>query len=131
VNEEFEKAAFELKEGDLGSIMQVPGGNLLMLCVARIAPRTDIKLDSKVDPSTLAPNAPKKDITYREILHQDIEQKKILQEVSVYYQQLEKEADIQNFLTGEFDPNSVVTPTKNEPTKVDPTAARPSPGRGN
>lgn len=130
VNEEFEKTAFELQAGDLGSIMQVPGGHLLLLCVARIEPRKDITLDSKVDPSTLAPTAPKKDITYREVLSQDIEQKKILQEVGVYYQQIEKQADIQNFLTGEFDAKSVVAPKK-EPNTVDPTAARPGPGRGN
>ncbi len=101
--------------------MQIPGGHLLLLCVDRIPARTDVDLDSKVENSPSTPDAP--EMTYRDLLTKDIEQKKIMQEVGVYYKKVEDSAKIENFLTGDFEVDSVAGPASS-PATVDPTAAR-------
>jgi hypothetical protein len=121
VNEQLEQAAFALQPGDLGSIMQIPGGHLLLLCVGRIPARTDVDLDSKVPVDSPKPGEP--EMTYRELLTKDIEQKKVMQEVGVYYKKVEDEAKIENFLTGDFPVDAVAEPADN-PATIDPTAQR-------
>jgi hypothetical protein len=123
VNEQLENAAFSLEKGDLGSIMQIPGGHLLLLCVDRLPARTDVSLDSKVENQSNGPDAP--EMTYRELLTKDIEQKKVMQEVGTFYKKVEDGAKIENFLTGDFDVDSVAEPSGN-PATIDPTAARPA-----
>jgi hypothetical protein len=127
VNEQLEKAAFALQEGDLGSIMQIPGGHLLLLCVGRVPARTDVSLDSKVESDNTKPGEP--EMTYRDLLTKDIEQKKIMQEVGVYYKKIEETAKIENFLTGDFEVDSVAEPS-DAPNTVDPTIPRRQ-GAGN
>ncbi|MBY0586730.1 peptidylprolyl isomerase [bacterium] len=121
VNEQLEQAAFALQPGDLGSIMQIPGGHLLLLCVGRVPAQTEVTLDSKVPMESPNPDQP--EMTYRELLTKDIEQKKVMQEVGVYYKKIEDEAKIENFLTGDFEVDSVAEPS-GAPTTVDPTANR-------
>lgn len=94
---EVENLAFSLKKGELSKIIQIPEGNLMLLCVDRIPARTDVTLDSPFNPK-LGPE------TVRDVLKKDLWEKKMRVEVAQYFQGVHTKAKIENFLTGEFDP---------------------------
>jgi hypothetical protein len=94
----------------------VPGGHLIFLCVARIPARTDVTLDSVVDSKATGANVGEGTKTYRQLLAEDIERKKTVQEVGDYYKRLEEGSKIENYLIGEFDAESVATPASLDPT---------------
>lgn len=127
-HKEIEDVAFRLQVGELSSILQAPGGHLLLLCVGHIPRQEGITLDSPVDRKQLGPNAPEDVKTYRDLFVKDIERKKLVGQVARYYDELEKSAKIENFLNGDFDPDGLTQPAGDP--NVDPTARR-IPAAGN
>ncbi|MFO0944838.1 MAG: peptidylprolyl isomerase [Planctomycetota bacterium] len=126
-NPEIEKMAFNLKPGELSKIVQVPtgdpqtpSGNLILLCVQRVPPRTDISLEAVANEKTKE--------TVRDLLRQDIHEKKIRAEVTNLYLALRKGARIDNYLTNNFS-TATLDETSPDEESVDPTAppATPSP----
>lgn len=122
-----EEAAFRLEPGELSAILQMPGGNLLMLCIQKTPAETKLTIDSPVDRSN-APNLPAEIKTYRDLFTKDIERKKLMVEMESYYKKLLK-GNIENHLTGDFRIDGATKGAANDPT-LDPTV-RPTPSAGN
>jgi foldase protein PrsA len=93
-NPELEKAIFGLKEGELTSIMQIPDGNVIFLCVAHLPPVEGVTMDTK------PPSEPNK--TIKQLLHEGIYTKKLQYEADAVFTEARKKARVENFLTGEF-----------------------------
>lgn len=127
-HKEIEDAAFRLQVGELSSILQTPGGHLLILCIGRIPRQEGVTLDTQIDKSKLGPNAPDDVKTYRDLFTKDVERKKLVTQVAKYYAEIEKQAVIQNFLNADFDPSRLTQPSQD--STADPTA-RLGPAAGN
>lgn len=120
-NPDIEKMAFNLKPGELSKIVQVPtgdpqmpSGNLILLCVQRIPPRTDISLEALANEATRE--------TVRDILRQDIYEKKLRAEVTNLYLALRKNARVDNYLTNNFSAATLDESVPEDGDAVDPTA---------
>jgi foldase protein PrsA len=113
---DIEKAAFALQPGELSAILQVPQGNLILMCVAPIPPRDDVAMDTIVDEKTKT--------TVRDTLYSDLVAAKTREEVGKYFQEQIKKAKIQNYLTGDFSPDAV-RPVDAVEDVVDPTVPQP------
>ena len=106
---EIEKVAFSLQEGELSSIMQVEQGNLLMICEGRIPAREDLTLDSVLNEETKE--------TVRDLIHKRIEGTRYLAEIQKRFEDLRQKAVVQNYMTGDFDPDAVRTVRQTEPVE--------------
>jgi foldase protein PrsA len=102
-NPDLEKALFNLKDGDLSSIMQIANGNVIFLCVKHIPPVEGVTLDS-VNPQTKQ--------TVRQMLHDRIYTVKLQHEADEVFTQARKKARVENFLTGDFSPEAANIATK-------------------
>lgn len=108
---EIEKKAFALTEGELSQIIQVPQGNMMMLCVAKVPARQDVAMDTVADEKTKR--------TVHDVLYDDLYSSKTREEVAKFFQNLIKQAKVQNYLTGEFSIDSVQPTSSVHPN--DPT----------
>jgi hypothetical protein len=81
-NEEFEKAAFRLQPGELSPVVKTPEGYVIIKCVKRHPPNTEITLDQVRDKLT------------KEIVDRKISQ----QEIPKIFAELRRQADPQVFL---------------------------------
>lgn len=112
---EIEKLAFGLKPNELSSIIQVPEGHLMLLCVARIPAQEGITMDTVVKVSDKGQT---KDETVREMMQKDIHEKKIRVEISSFFADLRAKAKVNNFMTADFAADEL-TPTSGEESPDD------------
>jgi hypothetical protein len=103
-NLELEKAIFNLKEGELSSIMQVANGNVIFLCVGHIPPQQNVTLDTVMNTETKE--------TVRKMLHDRIYVMKLQYEADQFFTQARKKARVENFLIGDFSADAVDIATK-------------------
>lgn len=92
---EIENLAFSLKKGELSKVVQLPEGNLMLLCVDHIPARTDITLSTPLGANSKE--------TVRDMLRKDIMEKKIRIEVAQLYKELYEKSAKNNFLSPDFD----------------------------
>ncbi|QDU63354.1 Foldase protein PrsA 2 precursor [Planctomycetes bacterium Pan216] len=109
---EIEDLAFGLEPGELSKIVQVPNGNMMLLCVRRVEERTDVTLDSKATKDS--------DDTVRDYLTKGLNDRKLRREIATFFESQREAAIVNNYLTADFDANAVV----NGVTK--PKAASPN-----
>lgn len=113
---EIEEMAFNLKEGELSKIVQVPDGNLILLCVKRIPANPSVQMDSIFNNDTKQ--------TVREVLKQDIQEKKTRLEVATLFQKVRDEAKFNNYLSNDFPSEDIQAEEMADTPRVDP-AVRP------
>jgi parvulin-like peptidyl-prolyl isomerase len=106
-NPELEKAIFNLKVGELSSIMQIPNGNVIFLCVAHLPPQEGVTLDTVMNKQT--------NETVRKMLHDRIYIKLLQSAADEAFTEARKKARVENFLTGEF--NAEAARIATEPPK--------------
>lgn len=92
---ELEQLAFSLKKGELSKIVQLPEGNVVLLCVDRIPARTDITMDTPISPESKE--------TVRDLLRKDLHEKKVRIEVATFFKSARDKAVVKDFMSGEFD----------------------------
>lgn len=96
---EIENLAFGLQEGQLSKIIQVRDGNLMLLCVKRIPQNEEITMETIANEKTQK--------TVRQMLHDDLFEKKTRIEVAKVFEELSKSTPVKNYLTGDFDVDSL------------------------
>jgi parvulin-like peptidyl-prolyl isomerase len=98
-NPDLEKKIFELKEGELSSIMQIAEGNVIFLCVKHLPAQKEMTLDSVINQITKE--------TARQALHDGIFTKKLQAEADRVFSETKKKARVENFLSGDFSPEAL------------------------
>lgn len=79
---QLEKEAFDLKQGELSSVVQVGDRYVILYCLGYTEP-TDVEFEQ-----------------VRDIIHADIHEKKLRQAMADYFENLQDSATIDNYLTG-------------------------------
>lgn len=111
---QIEKLAFDLKPGELSRIEQLPDQSYVMLlCVEKIPARKDITLDSVA----MTDEKTKKQTTWRQYLSKEMLEKKTRYEISNYFVELQKKAEINDYLNHKLSADKLKTADYKEPAK--------------
>lgn len=102
---DIEELAFGLKENDLSKIIQVRDGHLMLLCVKRIPQSEEITMETVANEKTQE--------TIKDMLYKDLLEKKTRVEIAKVFEELTKTTPVKNFLTGNFDVESLRKPNAN------------------
>lgn len=117
---EIENVAFALRPGDLSKIIQTPEGNVILLCVQQLPARTDVTLETTVNPQTKE--------TIRDVLLRDLKEKKTRIEVANFFKDTRDKAVVKDFMSGDFDAQDLKAIQSKEPANpaevVDPSAPK-------